>query len=190
MMKSLIFMKLMILISMSLFNILLNSLPSHNKNMHPILMSLILLSLSTLSSMNISILNDNHWFSYLMFLIIIGGLMIIFLYFTSFINNMKMTMKLNYLTIFPFKMLLMMIFIMMLFIYMNKYFMWFNNFLEINNFKMLMKNMNFFINNQSLYLYLFNKNFTTIISMIYLLMCLTFIVKFCMNKKLMLRKMN
>nr|YP_010031607.1 NADH dehydrogenase subunit 6 [Necremnus tutae]QOV03002.1 NADH dehydrogenase subunit 6 [Necremnus tutae] len=188
--KLFIIMKIIMLISLSIISILLNSIPSHNKLIHPVIMGLILLNISILCSMNSSLTNNNHWFSYLMFLIIIGGMMIIFLYFTSFISNMKTSMKWSFIINIPLKFFFIIIFIIYFMFNFNKYLFWLSEFSEI---KSLMLNMKILMNNnnmQIMYMYMYNKNFSTIISMIYLLICLTFIVKMCINKKMMLRKTN
>nr|UJG45225.1 NADH dehydrogenase subunit 6 [Odontocerum albicorne] len=53
----------------------------------PLMINLTLIAQILLVSMIVGILNKNFWFSYILFLIFIGGLMILFLYVTSLINN-------------------------------------------------------------------------------------------------------
>nr|ALO70675.1 NADH deshydrogenase subunit 6 [Lucifotychus sp. 1 EF-2015] len=53
---------------------------------HPLMMGIILLMMTLLISL-ISGLMNNFWFSYILFIIMIGGLLILFLYMTSIASN-------------------------------------------------------------------------------------------------------
>nr|YP_009695345.1 NADH dehydrogenase subunit 6 [Lamprigera yunnana]QEJ81510.1 NADH dehydrogenase subunit 6 [Lamprigera yunnana] len=60
---------------------------------HPLSMGLSLLCHTLLISMNSSLLSSNFWYSYILFLIMIGGLMILFIYMTSIASNEKFKLK-------------------------------------------------------------------------------------------------
>nr|YP_010594873.1 NADH dehydrogenase subunit 6 [Anastatus dexingensis]WAJ57471.1 NADH dehydrogenase subunit 6 [Anastatus dexingensis] len=157
--------------------------------MHPMNNGMILLFLTIFSSMWMNLFFNNHWMSFIIFLIMIGGLMILFLYFTSFISNMNSLIKWKNLSNFFIKILLLMTTLFMIIQFKNEW-TWTNSFNEINSINKLMININFENNIQMNFLFMINKNFNTILLMIFLIICLTLIVKICINKKLSLRKIN
>nr|ACH81773.1 NADH dehydrogenase subunit 6 [Nasonia longicornis]UVN15309.1 NADH dehydrogenase subunit 6 [Nasonia longicornis] len=180
MMKTIITLQVYFIILMIFISMLVISMPSYN-NIHPLFFSLLLLIYTISNSVNISVLNYTHWFSYIMFLIMIGGMMIIFLYFTSFINNVKM--KINWMNLSSlFLKLTMLIMIIMIMLSNNILLPWNNT-----NMEMMLTNS---IYNNINYMFMYNKNISMIISMLYLLLCLTMIVKITINNKITLRKIN
>nr|YP_010363600.1 NADH dehydrogenase subunit 6 [Priotyrannus closteroides]UNZ12714.1 NADH dehydrogenase subunit 6 [Priotyrannus closteroides] len=56
---------------------------------HPLSFGLILLLQTTLISIITGIMNFNFWFSYILFLIMVGGMLILFIYMTSIASNEK-----------------------------------------------------------------------------------------------------
>nr|AOY39077.1 NADH dehydrogenase subunit 6 [Rhizophagus dispar] len=56
---------------------------------HPLSFGGILLIQSLLISLTIGMINMNFWFSYILFLIMVGGMMILFIYMTSIASNEK-----------------------------------------------------------------------------------------------------
>nr|YP_010952417.1 NADH dehydrogenase subunit 6 [Pseudabris hingstoni]WMQ52511.1 NADH dehydrogenase subunit 6 [Pseudabris hingstoni] len=60
---------------------------------HPLSLGLILLVQTTLISMMSGKFCLNFWFSYILFLIMIGGMLILFIYMTSVASNEKFTMN-------------------------------------------------------------------------------------------------
>nr|AML25624.1 NADH dehydrogenase subunit 6 [Staphylinidae sp. BMNH 1274669] len=54
---------------------------------HPMTMGLTLLIQTILISMITGLLNSNFWFSYILFLIMIGGMLVLFIYMTSIASN-------------------------------------------------------------------------------------------------------
>nr|YP_010480558.1 NADH dehydrogenase subunit 6 [Trichomalopsis sarcophagae]UVN15283.1 NADH dehydrogenase subunit 6 [Trichomalopsis sarcophagae] len=182
MMKTLITIQIYFIMMMIFISLIILSLPSYNKNIHPLIICLMLLIYTISNSMNISLLNYTHWFSYIMYLIMIGGMMIIFLYFTSFINNMKMKINWTMLISFPIKLMTLIMFIIVMVKTMNIILPWNNYVIELIN--------NNSINNNINYMFIYNKNISMIISMLYLFLCLTMIVKITINKKMTLRKIN
>nr|YP_011004810.1 NADH dehydrogenase subunit 6 [Anagyrus jenniferae]WPT46951.1 NADH dehydrogenase subunit 6 [Anagyrus jenniferae] len=181
---------IILIMNLTILNTMIMMFPSFYKKFHPILMTSLLMVFSILSSMSLSIFYSNSWMSYIMFLVMIGGMMIIFLYFNSFINNMIMSMKFNFITYFNFKLMITSISILFLTLSMFKFLIWFNNFNEINylNYYYIMNKMN---KNLILTLsYIYNKNLSLMITIMYLLIMLTIIVKIIMMNKFMLRKIN
>nr|AXS64976.1 NADH dehydrogenase subunit 6 [Cucujoidea sp. 35 KM-2017] len=62
---------------------------------HPVSMGMLLLIQTIMTSLMIGMLSPNFWFSYILLLIMIGGMLIIFMYMTSIASNEKF--KGNYL---------------------------------------------------------------------------------------------
>nr|AND96196.1 NADH deshydrogenase subunit 6 [Onthophagus ochreatus] len=56
---------------------------------HPLSMGIILLIQTINLSLNLGYLNLNYWYSYILFLIMIGGMLILFIYMTSIASNEK-----------------------------------------------------------------------------------------------------
>nr|AML26004.1 NADH dehydrogenase subunit 6 [Staphylinidae sp. BMNH 1274240] len=130
---------------------------------HPLSMGLILLMQTTLIALITGNLCMNFWFSYILFLIMIGGMLILFIYMTSIASNEKFKFSYSHIMFFIPAML-----IMMYMISINKeYLFTFNNNLNIsNNFDL---NLNKYIN--------FPSNIIMIMMIIYLLITLIAIVK-------------
>nr|AYQ19081.1 NADH dehydrogenase subunit 6 [Agrilinae sp. 5 ACP-2013] len=61
---------------------------------HPISLGVCLLIQSMLISLITGMMNINFWYSYIMFLIMIGGMLVIFIYMTSVASNEKFKMSL------------------------------------------------------------------------------------------------
>nr|YP_010034196.1 NADH dehydrogenase subunit 6 [Arhopalus unicolor]QOW83735.1 NADH dehydrogenase subunit 6 [Arhopalus unicolor] len=83
---------MIMLITLSIMFIFLN---------HPLSFGLVLLIQSTLISLMTGLMNYNFWFSYILFLIMIGAMLILFIYMTSIASNekFKFSYKLMMLTI-------------------------------------------------------------------------------------------
>nr|YP_010448653.1 NADH dehydrogenase subunit 6 [Sinelater perroti]UTS56941.1 NADH dehydrogenase subunit 6 [Sinelater perroti] len=56
---------------------------------HPLSMGLILLIQTTLVAAFTSLLSNSSWFSYILFIIMIGGMLVLFIYMTSIASNKK-----------------------------------------------------------------------------------------------------
>nr|YP_009689575.1 NADH dehydrogenase subunit 6 [Paratrichobius longicrus]QEG77654.1 NADH dehydrogenase subunit 6 [Paratrichobius longicrus] len=139
------------------------------KTNHPMSMGLTLLMQTLMISINSSMINC--WYSYMLFIIFIGGMLVLFIYVTSLASNEIFSFKLN---IIYFIFMLTMLTMMFYFIFDKLYmYMYMNQ--ETNTFNM--KN----INNDlmfSLYkLYNFPTNLLSILLMIYLLITLIASVK-------------
>nr|YP_006576066.1 NADH dehydrogenase subunit 6 [Naupactus xanthographus]ACZ58593.1 NADH dehydrogenase subunit 6 [Naupactus xanthographus] len=134
---------------------------------HPLSFGFILLLQTILISISSGILNFDYWFSYILFLIMIGGMLVLFIYMTSIASNEKF--KFSYkLTLFTFIMIILML-----------------SFIFLDN-SLYLSDMNADLMNQSLYKmnYLSMNKFMNfpnmmilILLMIYLLMTLIAIVK-------------
>nr|YP_010284543.1 NADH dehydrogenase subunit 6 [Allotraeus orientalis]UKQ56286.1 NADH dehydrogenase subunit 6 [Allotraeus orientalis] len=62
---------------------------------HPMSFGLILLVQTLMTSLISGTMNFNFWFSYIIFLIMVGGMMILFIYMTSVASNEKFKFSLN-----------------------------------------------------------------------------------------------
>nr|UZT67565.1 NADH dehydrogenase subunit 6 [Oberthuerella sharkeyi] len=96
-------------------------LPLSLKNIHPLVMGWSLLMYSILISLNMNIFNINNLYSFLMYLIMIGGFLILFLYFNSFAINNKIIIKIDWIKMFMFNTFFIVI-MMTLFIYNINFF--------------------------------------------------------------------
>nr|AML25916.1 NADH dehydrogenase subunit 6 [Staphylinidae sp. BMNH 1274216] len=142
-------------LSLSLIMLLMN---------HPLSMGMILLMQTILISLITGLLNMNFWYSYILFLIMIGGMLILFIYMTSIASNEKFKFS-------PMISLTLMItmFTSILTLFMN-YFYWINFNTEMLSSTMLFSiSLNKFINNPS--------NFILFMIIIYLLITLIAVVK-------------
>nr|AWN56296.1 NADH dehydrogenase subunit 6 [Mahanarva spectabilis] len=80
---------------------------------HPLSMGFMLLIQTTLTCMMNGMMNFSYWFSYIMFITFIGGMMILFIYIASIASNEKFKLSMKIIII-------MMIMIMMLIIMKNQ----------------------------------------------------------------------
>nr|UFZ13408.1 NADH dehydrogenase subunit 6 [Neohermes filicornis] len=78
---------------------------------HPLAMGLILLIQTTLISIISGNIMKTFWFSYLLFLIMLGGMLVLFIYMTSLASNEKFSFSMNNLL---FNSLILFIFIMII----------------------------------------------------------------------------
>nr|AND96390.1 NADH deshydrogenase subunit 6 [Onthophagus schwaneri] len=121
---------LMIMISISMMMIWMK---------HPLSMGLMLLIQTINMSLYMGYFHTNYWFSYILFLIMIGGMLILFIYMTSVASNEKFypSIKLLMFT------LMMIMFWFMMFYFMDTYYINLNN---IYNEYQLNDEMNFSLN--------------------------------------------
>nr|YP_010371924.1 NADH dehydrogenase subunit 6 [Peleteria iavana]UOX27104.1 NADH dehydrogenase subunit 6 [Peleteria iavana] len=139
---------------------------------HPLAMGLILLIQTTLVSLMTGLSTKSFWFSYILFLVFIGGMLVLFIYVTSLASN----------EMFSFSMKLVMISLMIMLIMMICfYFMDKNMLIQYKNLEMNSINkMNSYISENSLSLnklYNYPTNILTILLMNYLLITLIAVVK-------------
>nr|AIW06098.1 NADH dehydrogenase subunit 6 [Propylea japonica]UXW88427.1 NADH dehydrogenase subunit 6 [Propylea quattuordecimpunctata] len=89
---------------------------------HPLSLGLIILIHTILTCMNLGLLSLNFWYSYILVLVMIGGLLVIFIYMTSIASNEKFKFNKNMMMII----LLIMFMMLMMFIMKNNY-LYYNN---------------------------------------------------------------
>nr|ALO77185.1 NADH deshydrogenase subunit 6 [Carpelimus sp. CAR01] len=136
---------------------------------HPISMGFILLMQTLTTALSMNLILKNAWFSYIIFLIMIGGLLIIFIYMTSLISNKK----------FKFSPKIMITNIIMMFsiLYMNYYV---NHYMIYNNYNNLTISFNKYINTSMFSI--------MILMIIYLLITMIAVVKITQFKSGALRQ--
>nr|AXS65848.1 NADH dehydrogenase subunit 6 [Histeroidea sp. 3 KM-2017] len=102
---------LLIIMSISLFLII---------TQHPVSMGMILMMQVVMIALVTSIMINNFWFSYILFLVMIGGMMILFMYMTSVASNEKF--KLSYMNMFKMFIICMTIYFLNKFEYLEVFF--------------------------------------------------------------------
>nr|YP_010584118.1 NADH dehydrogenase subunit 6 [Aphidius colemani]UZT28763.1 NADH dehydrogenase subunit 6 [Aphidius colemani] len=107
-------------------------IPSNLISFHPLILSLMLTFYIIIMSLLMNLINSNYWYSYILFLIMIGGLMILFMYFTSIASNNLINFNINFMKYFFLKLILFMIFFLIM-VFFNSKFIYYSNFLEILN---------------------------------------------------------
>nr|YP_010022677.1 NADH dehydrogenase subunit 6 [Lucilia papuensis]QOP39525.1 NADH dehydrogenase subunit 6 [Lucilia papuensis] len=139
---------------------------------HPLAMGLILLIQTTLVTMSSGLMTKSFWFSYILFLVFLGGMLVLFIYVTSLASNEMFTFSIKLLLISSmiFSTMIIMLFFMdknLLLQYQN---------LEIKS----IYEMNSYLMENSLSLnklYNYPTNLLTILLMNYLLITLIAVVK-------------
>nr|YP_010321829.1 NADH dehydrogenase subunit 6 [Stenochironomus zhengi]UKO33056.1 NADH dehydrogenase subunit 6 [Stenochironomus zhengi] len=143
---------------------------------HPLSMNTNLM-LQTFLIMGFSgLMIKSFWFSYTLFLIFLGGMLILFLYMTAIASKEKFSLKLNVNFFWIFFLLFIFLIIFML-IFFNPYFLM-NKIFNMETMKF--KNFNFLIDNNFFMLnkiFNFPMNFLSIFLMIYLLLTLVVTMK-------------
>nr|YP_009536192.1 NADH dehydrogenase subunit 6 [Exorista civilis]AYM35223.1 NADH dehydrogenase subunit 6 [Exorista civilis] len=139
---------------------------------HPLAMGLTLLIQTLLISMMSGLMTKTFWFSYILFLVFIGGMLVLFIYMTSLASNEMFSLSIK-LMIISFMTFMMFMFILL---FMDK-----NMLLQYKNTEIMsISNMNSYIMENSLSinkLYNYPTNLLTILLMNYLLITLIAIVK-------------
>nr|YP_009995477.1 NADH dehydrogenase subunit 6 [Ochthebius scopuli]QNP09932.1 NADH dehydrogenase subunit 6 [Ochthebius scopuli] len=82
--------------------------------MHPLSMGLTLLMQTILITLITGFMNFNFWFSYILFLIMIGGMLVLFIYMTSIASNEKFKFNIKLMILLSFMMIGNMIIYMMI----------------------------------------------------------------------------
>nr|ARH54179.1 NADH dehydrogenase subunit 6 [Chrysomela populi] len=135
---------------------------------HPLSLGMILLMQTIMTSLLTGMLNTNYWFSYILFLIMIGGMLILFIYMTSIASNEKFKFSYKLIMMFMLFMTIIMIMLLMDYYYFN---MKMNlsdqlNQNNLNNFKL---SMNKYMN--------YPQNLIMLMMIMYLLITLIMVVK-------------
>nr|QHD26854.1 NADH dehydrogenase subunit 6 [Dioryctria yiai] len=156
----------MLLISFSIMMLFLS---------HPLSMGLMILTQTLMTCIITGMLIKTYWFSYILFLTFLGGLLVLFIYVSSIASNELFKMSFN--------LKILMIFLMIICIYLsllnmnNLFWLNFNTNLEMNNF---MDNFLFFNNENKINLSKMYNNQTFMLMMmmmIYLFITLIAVVK-------------
>nr|YP_009353141.1 NADH dehydrogenase subunit 6 [Brahmaea hearseyi]AOV83400.1 NADH dehydrogenase subunit 6 [Brahmaea hearseyi] len=142
---------------------------------HPLSMGLMILIQTLLTCLLSGMMMKTYWFSYILFLTFLGGLLVLFIYISSIASNELFYIKLN-MKLFFVMFLIMSIIVSFMYMY-NLNWMNFMNNLEMNNFY----NLTLFFNNENKInlnkLYNNQTNFLMILMVIYLFITLISIVK-------------
>nr|YP_010691261.1 NADH dehydrogenase subunit 6 [Drosophila willistoni]YP_010691287.1 NADH dehydrogenase subunit 6 [Drosophila insularis]QXG19599.1 NADH dehydrogenase subunit 6 [Drosophila willistoni]WBU93807.1 NADH dehydrogenase subunit 6 [Drosophila willistoni]WBU93872.1 NADH dehydrogenase subunit 6 [Drosophila willistoni]WBU93911.1 NADH dehydrogenase subunit 6 [Drosophila insularis]DAA06231.1 TPA_exp: NADH dehydrogenase subunit 6 [Drosophila willistoni] len=153
---------------------------------HPLAMGLTLLIQTVLICLIAGLMTKSFWYSYILFLIFLGGMLVLFIYVTSLASNEMFNLSIK-LTLFSF--FLMFIFTVISF-FIDKTSI---SFFFMNNEMESIFNLNSYFLENSLSLnklYNFPTNFITILLMNYLLITLIVVVKITKLFKGPLRMMN
>nr|YP_009532920.1 NADH dehydrogenase subunit 6 [Mantispa japonica]AYG51255.1 NADH dehydrogenase subunit 6 [Mantispa japonica] len=152
------------------------------KTNHPLAMGLNLMIQTILITMLCGSMYSTYWFNYIMFLVMIGGMLVLFIYVTSLASNELFNLSMNNL------MLLLMLFLILLIMTNNM-----DMFLNIKmNFETLDLTNHFIKENSFNLIKLYNNSTMniTLMMIMYLLMTLIIVVKITNINYGSLRKMN
>nr|QEL51279.1 NADH dehydrogenase subunit 6 [Carabus hortensis] len=141
---------------------------------HPLSMGLILLIQTILISLISGIFSYTYWFSYILFLVMIGGMLVLFMYMTSLASNemFNFSTKLS-MTMLMLLSTLIMIYMLMDYMMLNPLFKN-SNLMEFYNNMMFMKNENNYTLNK---IYNMPNNIITLMLVNYLFLTLIAVVK-------------
>nr|WKU84206.1 NADH dehydrogenase subunit 6 [Talahua fervida] len=140
---------------------------------HPLSMGMMLLIQTVMICCLSGLMTKNFWFSYVLFLIFIGGMLVLFIYVTSLASNEMFTMSMKMIML----MMLTLIIMMMLILFTDKMILMFNS---SNNEMMSIMNINSYIKENTLNLnklYNYPTNMITIMLINYLLITLIATIK-------------
>nr|YP_002229162.1 NADH dehydrogenase subunit 6 [Polystoechotes punctata]ACH90011.1 NADH dehydrogenase subunit 6 [Polystoechotes punctata] len=159
---------------MNQFLILLSTLFSINflQMNHPLAMGLNLLIQTILISMICGFISSSYWFAYILFLIMLGGMLVLFIYVTSLASNELFSFSMN-----NFLFMIFLFIIMLMILLINDNFIWLNENYEIINFNSSINMTNF--ENELTLMKLYNNPTMNITLMMinYLFLTLIIIVK-------------
>nr|YP_010872963.1 NADH dehydrogenase subunit 6 [Pheidole flavigaster]WGV34157.1 NADH dehydrogenase subunit 6 [Pheidole flavigaster] len=149
---------------------------------HPIFILILIMIYSSIICLILSIWSFNFMYSIMLFLILISGMLIMFLYFTSLISNDQTKFMIN------LPLMLSFFFNVIIFLFLMKYF--FNYPIYNSNETNLsfLMNKNLFCNILHIFYYPYSN--ITMICILYLLLTLFTIIKICSIKTSTLRKLN
>nr|AFQ62228.1 NADH dehydrogenase subunit 6 [Glaphyrus comosus] len=146
---------------------------------HPMTMGLTLLIQTIIISLTMGFFNYNFWYAYILFLIMIGGMLVLFIYMTSVASNEKFeySYKLNLFILF-------LIFMMLPLYIINDFYFNINNYYyeSINNMSTFTLSLNKFLN--------YPNNMIIYLIILYLLITLIAVVKITNIKHGPLRHSN
>nr|ARH53724.1 NADH dehydrogenase subunit 6 [Anthobium melanocephalum] len=134
---------------------------------HPLSMGMILLTQTMLISLITGFMSLNFWFSYILFLIMVGGMLVLFIYMTSVASNEKF----KYSNMIFLIIMLFMSLIFILYMKMDLFFM------NLNNFNLETISMNLFFNFSLSKFLNYPSNVMLFLMIIYLFITLIAVVK-------------
>nr|WKU83752.1 NADH dehydrogenase subunit 6 [Allograpta obliqua] len=140
---------------------------------HPLSMGMMLLIQTVMICCISGMMTKSFWFSYILFLIFIGGMLVLFIYVTSLASNEMFTLS----TKMIFLLMINMIILTIMMIFMDKMIIMFNS---MNNEMNMISNLNSYIMENTLNLnklYNYPTNMITILLINYLLITLIAVVK-------------
>nr|YP_010759005.1 NADH dehydrogenase subunit 6 [Ctenolepisma longicaudatum]WEX31830.1 NADH dehydrogenase subunit 6 [Ctenolepisma longicaudatum] len=85
----------MCMLMLLLFNLLMTRLT------HPLSMGLTLITNTIITSLTVTTMSESPWFSYILFLIFLGGMLVLFIYVTSLASNEKFHLNTKTVTLLP-----------------------------------------------------------------------------------------
>nr|YP_009743872.1 NADH dehydrogenase subunit 6 [Batocnema coquerelii]QIE12628.1 NADH dehydrogenase subunit 6 [Batocnema coquerelii] len=141
---------------------------------HPLSMGFMILIQTLLTCLLSGMLIKTYWFSYILFLTFLGGLLVLFIYVSSIASNEMFLMSNNFKMIFI--LFIFILFIIQMFFYKNLNWMNLNNNSEMNNFF----NFMFFNNENKINMNKLYNNYSSMLTLmliIYLFITLIAIVK-------------
>nr|QXE46453.1 NADH dehydrogenase subunit 6 [Cephalcia yanqingensis] len=142
---------------------------------HPLSMMITLILYTMNICMIIGMINKTFWFSYILFLIMLGGMMILFMYMTNLTSNK--ILKFNLLKFMLIMVFLLMMYFTLLYLFNDMLIMYLN----MNNKEMIISNMNIMKNIESSMhvnkIFNTNYNYISLLLMTYLFINLIAIVK-------------
>nr|APF47469.1 NADH dehydrogenase subunit 6 [Snellenius sp. SNS-2016] len=172
---------------MSLIMLLILLISSNLLKFHPLILSLMLMFYMMIMCLKLNYLQMEYWYSYILFLIMIGGVMILIMYFTSISSNEMLIYTFKSMIYLLMKYMFMIILMLILFFLLNK------NYLNLlmDNYEILSLNNlykeNNFNNLKNLYM---NMNMDlTIFFIIYLLLMMMFSAMICLKFNIPMRQM-
>nr|ALO76394.1 NADH deshydrogenase subunit 6 [Rhagophthalminae sp. GENSP01] len=88
-------------------NILLISTLMFSLMNHPLSMGMILMLQTILVSLSTGMMSLNFWYSYILFMIMVGGMLVLFMYMTSVASNNKFLFSMKTMSMMTFMMIIM-----------------------------------------------------------------------------------
>nr|YP_010872846.1 NADH dehydrogenase subunit 6 [Pheidole fervens]WGV34040.1 NADH dehydrogenase subunit 6 [Pheidole fervens] len=149
---------------------------------HPIFTLILIMIYSMIICIMMSHWSNNFLYSIMLFLIIISGMLIMFLYFSSLISNNPSKFKLNLPLLINF------FFNIIIFLLMIKYFFKYPTYNFNETFNILLLNNNLF--NNIIHIFSHPHSNITMICILYLMLTLVTIIKICSMKSMTLRKLK
>nr|UEK75594.1 NADH dehydrogenase subunit 6 [Epistrophe zibaiensis] len=140
---------------------------------HPLSMGMMLLVQTVMICCISGLMSKSFWFSYILFLIFIGGMLVLFIYVTSLASNEMFTLSMKMIVMLMINFMILMVMI----IFMDKMILMFNS---LNNEMMSISSLNNYIMENTLNLnklYNYPTNMITILLINYLLITLIATVK-------------